>query len=236
MKRITLIAAIFLSVAAHERNSAAEPPIVEPTPSPVVAEGNTKHKSGGWNLSWEAFIALGTLALALVTVASGYIAWRTEGVFKQIVKTLKQNANVLAQTQARSDEAEVVRTMAACIAQYQELEDKRHEKETKMTADRYFEQLWNLHFAEFHYFKRGFLPPEVYALWICVRHEDYHKPDLKLGKTEDYGWAHAKAYLRDEDFQVFVESWLNKPEKIERSEIMKLIMPLQSSTKPASQV
>jgi len=224
MKRLILITIIFLAAAACERHSAAEPSPSESKPSSGI------HEKQPESLQWEMGTALGTIALVLVTGISIYVASRTEQVFKEIVATLGRNAEVLAQTQARVEDAAVVRTMATCIEQYQEIEDKRHAK--AIDAERYFELLWNLHFAEFHFFKRGFLPAEVYGLWVWVRHQDYHKDRLKLEKTEAEGWSHAKEYLRDEDFQSFVESWLKKP-NITRLEVTNLIMPLLHSTKVA---
>jgi len=210
MKRLLLITVIFLAAIACERHSAAEPPPGTPTPSATAPANNIEKK-----IDWDEWTAKGTIVLALVSLVVG--VW---------------TALLLRQTKRRADEAENVRTMAACIAQYQELENKLQDTVKPMTAKRYFEQLWNLHFAEFHYFKRGFLPEDVYALWVRVRYDDYRKPDLKLGLTEKEGWELAKGYLRDKAFETFVESWLLKPD-ITDFEITQLLRAARRSTNAA---
>jgi hypothetical protein len=218
MKRFVLITAIlFVACVGCERHNAGELAAAEPVPSPSVPQEDTRPKD-----AWDKSIAVGTIAMAIFALASIYVAIRTEHVFSRIVKALSQ-------IQTRADDAGAVRTMATCIEQYQELENKLQVNKLRpgtITGDRYFELLWNLHFAEFHFFKRGFLPPEVYSLWLWVRHQDYHNDKIKsaLGKTEVEGWTHAKMYLRDDDFAKFVESWLTKPD-LSKSEIMKLLPP-----------
>jgi hypothetical protein len=182
------------------------------------------------SLSPDQLIALGTVVLAFFTGISVYVAFRTEKVFKLIVKNLIQTAEILNHTQAEAHKAKVVQTMATCIEQYQSLENQLNARPRTITADRYVEQLWNIHFAQFHYFKLGFLPPEIYGLWVWIRYQNYHTDHLKelIGKSEADGWSHAKKYLRDEAFGNFVENWIRKPD-IKQPYIMEIIKTLLPS-------
>ncbi len=48
--------------------------------------------------------------------------------------------------------------MITCMEQFQDLENKVNANKLHpdtISADRYFELLWNLHFAEFQFFKRA---------------------------------------------------------------------------------
>jgi len=202
MKRFLLMTVIVFSTFACERHSVGENPQVQvehtPFPKPSPQDGP--------ELKWDA-TGIMTAALALVTLvasaASIIFAVRTERVFKGIKTTL-------AQAQARSEDATSVETMMACMEQYQDLENKVEETEIS-NPNRYFELLWNLHFAEYYFWKRRFLPDELYALWIIARYNDFKADKRKdsPGWTEAAGWTHAKKYLGDAEFTNFVEPWLN---------------------------
>jgi hypothetical protein len=153
--------------------------------------------------TWTAVLAIATVLLAIVSLVIG--CW---------------TAFVLHRTQVDARNAKVIETLALCVKEYQSLEDQRH----TLKGDRYFELLWNIHFTEFHYFKLGFLPPEIYTVWLWVRHQDYYDPQRGplLGKTEADGWIHAKKYLKDDAFERFVESWLLSP-AIDKTDIMPLL-------------
>jgi hypothetical protein len=110
--------------------------------------------------------------------------------------------------------------------------EERGKGASPIDAKRYFELLWNLHFAEFQFFKRRFLPEDVYGLWVWVRYKDYHEDKTKssLRMSEADGWNHAKIYLQDDDFAKFVDSWLNKPD-LQKPDVMKIVVAHLSSTK-----
>jgi hypothetical protein len=120
--------------------------------------------------------------------------------------------------------------MITCIEQFQNLENQKRVK--PVDAERYFELLWNLHFEEYQFFVRGFLPREVYALWVWVRYRGYHEDKAKslLGMSEVDGWNHARQYLQDDDFAAFVGNWLDKP-KLEKSDVWKIVTDHLSSMK-----
>lgn len=218
MKRFLLVTAVlFITFAGCERHSAQELPPAKPVPSRSSGSEEAKEKA-----AWDKLIAYSTLAMAIFAVASIVVAVRAEGVFKQGLRTLSR-------MQIRAADAGMVRTMTTCIEQYQELENKLlHANEPgAITTDRYFELIWNLHFAEYHFFIRGFLPKEVYSLWILVRIQDYHanRKQSLLGKTEEGGWTHAKQYLIDKEFTDFVDSWITQT-ALTKPEIMKLLPPV----------
>jgi hypothetical protein len=149
-------------------------------------------------------MVVATFLLVVATSILAYWAWKTastakttEDVFKDIVKTLED-------TQRRSEATAVVRTMSDCIKQYQDLENNLQNKTLKR-PERYFELLWDLHFAEFQFFIRWFLPDDVYGLWVWVRYQSYDARETKLGWTEFDGWKYGKAYLQDEKFASFID-------------------------------
>jgi hypothetical protein len=224
MKRSLLITAIlFVTFVGCERHNAAELTPVKSAPSP--AESPVEKPKGDQEVTkpkdaWDKSIAISSIAMATFALASIYVAVRAERVFNRVVETLSQ-------MQIRADAAGMVRTMATCIEQYQNLENKLQANKLQpgaITSTRYFELLWNLHFAEFHFFKRGFLPREIYSLWVLVRNKEYHanKNQPLLGLTEEEGWTHAKKYLVDKEFTTFVDRWLTNSD-LRNPEIMNLL-------------
>jgi hypothetical protein len=219
MKRFLLITAIVLATFGCERHSADEltPELGAPTPRPPTRE---EQKGSGSELKWD-ITGIATLGLVGVTLLSVWLALRTERVFTEIKKTLDK-------ARTRSEEAIRVQIMMTCMEQFQDLENKVSDKKVK--ADRYFEILWNLHFAEYQFFRRGFLPEDVYGLWLLVRNKDYKADKRKDdGIIEDAGWNHAKEYLGDKQFTNFVESWL-KAQQLSMAEVQEILSKVPRST------
>ena len=159
MKRFLLITAIVLATFGCERHSETE--LTQEQRGRGQPESTSASK---WELKWD-IPGIATLALVVATVAlviftrkMASIAKSTEGVFGEIRDTLDY-------TRTRSEEAIAVRTMMTCMEQYQDLENKVRGDQMSSNPHRYFELLWNLHFAEYHFFKRRFLPDDVYGLW-----------------------------------------------------------------------
>ena len=221
---VLLTSILFVAVVGCELRGADEPT------SPPAGTNPSLHEQGKGTSTepkpWDRIIALGTAALAIGTIIltvftakAARVAKSTESVFQAIVKTLEH-------TRARSEEAAVVQTMSMCMDQYQDLENKvRASSKDAIEAKRYFELLWNLHFAEFQFFKRRFLPEDVYGLWVWVRRKDYREDRTmsSLGMSEVDGWNHAKIYLQDDDFASFVDSWLDKRD-LQKADVMKIVV------------
>ncbi|MBS0474419.1 MAG: hypothetical protein JSR28_04625 [Proteobacteria bacterium] len=99
-------------------------------------------------------------------------------------------------------------TLSRCMDVYSKIEDDLLEK--KITGKRYFERLWGLQFGQYHLFKLGLIPQEVYAAWLMARHRAYHArpPGTIVDMTQADGWTHAKAIIDDPEFGRFVDCWL----------------------------
>jgi hypothetical protein len=111
-----------------------------------------------------------------------------------------------------SFKAEKVKTISWCVDKYLAIKKTRADKklsdpgEIRAADIVLLEELWNLHFAQYHYYKLGLLDPQVYTSWLLLRYNRYTREDRKELELE--GWNQARDDIRDREFLSFMNSFL----------------------------
>jgi len=141
-----------------------------------------------------AILQLLTLALQVLMLIA---TWRMVAIS---LDTFKHSKN-----------GKMAEIMLSCVDAYQQLENQLVHSEFKKNELRYFELLWNLHFAQYHFHKLKCIPKDVYVNWLWIRHQAYHGAGPRLSTSQQDGWLHAKKYVGNAEFAEFVESWLFAP-------------------------
>ena len=121
--------------------------------------------------------------------------------------------------------AEKVKVISWCTDQYYQIKKSRSDKTPQLVTDAekkaaditFFEHIWGLHFAQYHFYELDILPPEIYASWLYLRHTLFQKTEI-----EKEGWAEAKNDIADDEFISFVNA-LNIEQFNTASDVLKFL-------------
>jgi hypothetical protein len=115
-------------------------------------------------------------------------------------------------------------TIAWCMKSYYELQSVAPGVGVPaISPQAFFQRLWGLQLTQYHFYKRGLLPADLYGLWLWARHREIHgkAPERDVGGiTFEQGWREiGRTHVADPDFIRFIEIVLARKED-EKPEIM----------------
>ena len=116
-------------------------------------------------------------------------------------------AFVLYLSLRRSRELKSIDVVLQSQSRYHNVTSKQKEQADKGEIEpiAYYESYWDLQFAQYQYWRQGFIPDEIYNSWLRFRQRDYAKNVNLRQMSYSDGWEKVSVGLSNTEFTGFMK-------------------------------